>query len=275
MALKIFGSARSRAMRTLWIAAELQLTFEHAPWSWDDPRLKEPAFLALNPAGTITTIVDEGFALSESMAISLYLAKKYGREQPFSLYPGTLESEAQVWRWSLWAQGHIELGCSAILMCSQYTKPAKKTFAGYCKSSSARSIGLYRQPAGWWTVASRSRTSTWPGFFPLPARLELGSKSMRISADGSDDATSGLRLWQFDNGSLEGPQWVRCGRRVGSQDRTSPVLGAGAWLNLKSALPSQTIWPASWPFMVSSTQMIPCSTRPPLSRFGWRCSRPV
>ncbi len=106
MALTIYGSRRSRTMRTLWIAAELGLAYEHVPLTWDDPALKSPWFLALNPAGTIPTIVDDGFALSESMAINLYLAKMYGGHG--GLYPATPEGEAEAWRWSLWAQAHIE-----------------------------------------------------------------------------------------------------------------------------------------------------------------------
>jgi glutathione S-transferase len=76
--------------------------------TWDDPLLKAPDFLQLNPAGTIPTIVDDGFALAESMAINLYLAKKYGSQCSPPLYPESPEEEAQVWRWSLWAQGHLE-----------------------------------------------------------------------------------------------------------------------------------------------------------------------
>ena len=106
MALTIYGSPRSRTMRTLWMAAELGLDYTHVPYTWDDPRLKEPAFLKLNPAGTIPTIVDDGFALSESLAINLYLAKKYGAHT--TLYPPTAEGEAEVWRWTLWVQAHLE-----------------------------------------------------------------------------------------------------------------------------------------------------------------------
>lgn len=106
MALTIYGSPRSRTMRTLWAAAELDLTYEHVPLAWDDPWLKSPEFLALNPAGSIPTIVDDGIALSESMAINLHLAKKYGAAGAEPLYPSAVE--AQVWRWSLWAQGHLE-----------------------------------------------------------------------------------------------------------------------------------------------------------------------
>jgi glutathione S-transferase len=105
MALTIHGSSRSRTMRVLWMAAEVGVEFEHDPVAFDDPRLKSTAFLQLNSAGAIPTIEDDGFALSESLAINLYLAKRYALG---SLYPETLEDEAQVWRWSLWAQGQLE-----------------------------------------------------------------------------------------------------------------------------------------------------------------------
>ncbi|WP_374571853.1 glutathione S-transferase family protein [Phenylobacterium sp.] len=107
MALVIYGSPRSRTMRTLWAAAELDLAYEHVPLEWNDPGLKTPAFLTLNPAGSIPTIVDDGVAVAESMAINLYLAKKYARPSN-ALYPKSPDAEAQVWRWSLWAQAHLE-----------------------------------------------------------------------------------------------------------------------------------------------------------------------
>ena len=108
MALTIYGSPRSRTLRVLWMAAELGLDYQHVSLAFDDPELKSPAFLALNPAGAIPTIVDDGLALSESLAINLYLAKRYGSAGAEPLYPGTIEGEAQAWRWSLWAQGQLE-----------------------------------------------------------------------------------------------------------------------------------------------------------------------
>ncbi len=105
MALTIYGTPRSRTLRVLWMAAELGLDYAHSPLTVDDPELKSDAFLALNPAGAVPTIVDDGFALSESLAINLYLAKRYS---PGGLYPATPEGEAQAWRWSLWAQGQLE-----------------------------------------------------------------------------------------------------------------------------------------------------------------------
>jgi glutathione S-transferase len=97
-------------MRVLWMAAEVGVEFEHDPIAFDDPGLKSDAFLQRNPAGAIPTLEDDGFALPESLAINLYLAKRYALG---SLYPASLQDEAQVWRWSLWAQGQLEPGCCA------------------------------------------------------------------------------------------------------------------------------------------------------------------
>jgi glutathione S-transferase len=108
MTLTIYGSPRSRTMRVLWMAAELGLEYIHIPLAFDDPALKEPAFLRINPSGAVPAIVDDGFALSESLAINLYLAKKCGSGGATPLYPNTAEGEAEAWRWSLWAQGHLE-----------------------------------------------------------------------------------------------------------------------------------------------------------------------
>ncbi len=96
MALIVYGSPQSRTMRTLWLVEELDLEYEHRPLAWDEPALKSEAFLRINPAGSIPTIVDDGFALAESMAIALYLGKKYGAGGEAPLYPPDLESEARV-----------------------------------------------------------------------------------------------------------------------------------------------------------------------------------
>lgn len=108
MTITLYGSPRSRTMRVLWMTAELSLEFEHVPYEFDDPALKTPEFLELNPAGAIPTLVDDDFALSESLAINLYLAERYGREGSEPLYPDTPQAQAEAIRWTLFAQGHLE-----------------------------------------------------------------------------------------------------------------------------------------------------------------------
>jgi glutathione S-transferase len=91
-------------MRVLWAATELGLNFEHIPVAWSDPYLKTPSYLRINRAGRVPAIDDDGFHLSESLAINLYLAKKTGSE----LYPATLQDEARAWSWTLWATADLE-----------------------------------------------------------------------------------------------------------------------------------------------------------------------
>jgi glutathione S-transferase len=103
--LRIYGIARTRAYRALWMAMELGLDYEHLPIEIGDAGARSPEFLAINPNGRLPVIVDDGFVLFESLAITLYLAKKHGK-----LYPATLEGEAKAWQWSFWAIAEVDRG---------------------------------------------------------------------------------------------------------------------------------------------------------------------
>lgn len=108
MALTIYGSPQSRTMRTLWAVAELGLAYKHVNLDWDDPHLKSDGFLALNPAGAIPTIIDDGVVVADSMAINLYLARRYGQSGETPLFPPEPAAEAAILQWSFWAQGHLK-----------------------------------------------------------------------------------------------------------------------------------------------------------------------
>jgi glutathione S-transferase len=103
--LRIYGVARTRAFRALWIAKELGLDYEHIPTEIGQAGARKPEYLAINPNGRLPAIDDGGFILWESLAITLYLAKKHGR-----LYPTTLEGEAKAWQWSLWSVQEVDRG---------------------------------------------------------------------------------------------------------------------------------------------------------------------
>jgi glutathione S-transferase len=105
--LRIYGIARTRAFRVLWVAEELELPYEHLPIEIGAAGARAPEFAALNPNGRLPFIDDGGFGLFESLAITLYLAKKHS---PGRLYPGTLEGEAQAWQWSFWAISEVDRG---------------------------------------------------------------------------------------------------------------------------------------------------------------------
>src|SRR5205807_3046867 len=101
--LRIHGSARSRATRTLWLAEELGLKYEHNDIAPRSPGTRTPEYLALNPNARVPTIEDDGLVLSESMAINLYLAKKHGK-----LYPSGAQNEALAWQWCFWETDRLD-----------------------------------------------------------------------------------------------------------------------------------------------------------------------
>ncbi len=105
--LRIYGIARTRAFRVLWMAHELGLDYEHIAIETGAEGARKPEYLAVNPNGRLPAIDDDGFIMWESMAINLYLAKKHS---PGGLYPATPQGEAKAWQWSLWAANEVERG---------------------------------------------------------------------------------------------------------------------------------------------------------------------
>jgi glutathione S-transferase len=105
--LRIYGIARTRAFRAIWVAKELGLDYEHVPIEIGDAGAQTAEYLAVNPNGRLPAIDDDGFVLWESLAITLYLAKKHGTGR---LYPSMLQDEARTWQWSLWALNEVDRG---------------------------------------------------------------------------------------------------------------------------------------------------------------------
>ena len=105
--LRIYGIARTRAFRALWIAKELGLDYEHVPIEIGGAGARKAEYLAINPNGRLPAIEDDGFVLWESLAITLYLAKKHSTGK---LYPAALADEARTWQWSLWALNEVDRG---------------------------------------------------------------------------------------------------------------------------------------------------------------------
>jgi glutathione S-transferase len=124
--LTIYGTARSRTARVLWMAKELGLDFEHVPLAMGDAALKQLPFLKINPAGRVPAIDDDGFVMAESLAINLYLARKYGNRAGPSLAPASLEEEAKTWQWSSWAMTDLEGPLNLIHLHRSFFPPEKR-----------------------------------------------------------------------------------------------------------------------------------------------------
>jgi glutathione S-transferase len=105
MSLRIYGVARTRAFRVIWVCKEIGLDYDHVPVETGPAGSRGPDYLAINPNGRLPAIDDDGFILWESLAITMYLAKKHATA---TLYPATLEGEARTWQWSLWALNEVD-----------------------------------------------------------------------------------------------------------------------------------------------------------------------
>ena len=100
---KLYGISGSRAFRSLWAIEEVGIDYEHVETSFRGDA-GQPEYLAINPNGRIPALVDGDLQLFESMAINLYLARRYGG----GLMPADVEGEALATQWSVWGISEIE-----------------------------------------------------------------------------------------------------------------------------------------------------------------------
>jgi glutathione S-transferase len=101
--LKLYGNARSRAARCLWMLEEIGERYELIQTSLRVEDLKNPTYLDLNPNARIPTLVDGDIVLWESMAINLYLSQRAGPMQARSA-----EALGLAAQWSFWTALEME-----------------------------------------------------------------------------------------------------------------------------------------------------------------------
>ena len=113
--ITLYGVYRSRATRPLWVLLETGTPFTHIPviqaYRLPDPAAPDaqintasPDFLRVNPQGQIPAMQDGDLVLTESLAIALYLARRYGG----ALGPQDDAETALMEQWALFAATAIE-----------------------------------------------------------------------------------------------------------------------------------------------------------------------
>jgi glutathione S-transferase len=187
--IRLYGITQSRALRPLWMLHELGLPFEHLKLDYHGDELQQPGYLALNPNGRIPTLVDGDLVLWESMAINLYLARRYGAEA--GLWPDDVAGEALAWQWSFWVMSEVERALLSVLMHSRVL-PADKRDAERAR----RDAGLLRQPFGVLDRALRGRSYLAADRFTVAdlnvAAVLSWAKPARIALDGYPDLAAWL-----------------------------------------------------------------------------------
>jgi glutathione S-transferase len=120
--ITLHGVYRSRATRPLWLLLESGTPFTHVPviqaYRLPDPHAPgapqntaSPGFLQINPQGQIPAMQDGDLILTESLAIALYLARRYGG----ALGPQDDAEGALMEQWALFAATAIETPALEIL----------------------------------------------------------------------------------------------------------------------------------------------------------------
>ena len=102
--ITLYGHPYSRAHRVMWMLKELGVDYAHVPTPFTDGSTRKPEFLAINPNGRVPALDCDGLVLFESLAINLFLARKFGGP----LAPASIEEEALVTQWSFWVVTEIE-----------------------------------------------------------------------------------------------------------------------------------------------------------------------
>ena len=95
---------------------------------------KQPAFLALNPAGQVPVIEDGENVISDSNAILVYLARKYAP----SYIPADPKGEAEVQKFLTLAAGELAFGPAAARLITVFNAPLD---ADLCKATAAKVLG--------------------------------------------------------------------------------------------------------------------------------------
>ena len=104
--LKVWGRQSSfNVQKVLWLAGELELTYEHIPAGGSFGRRDEPAFRAMNPHGWVPVLQDGDLAVWESHAILRYLAATYGQGR---FWPDAPAGRSAIDGWMDWSQTALQ-----------------------------------------------------------------------------------------------------------------------------------------------------------------------
>jgi glutathione S-transferase len=104
--ITLYHSPGSAGMVVHWLLLELELPHTIHKLDLEARDHKQPAYLALNPAGVVPTLVLDGQPLNEAAAIALHLADAYPT-RGFAPAPGTLARGAY-YQWMLFLANTLQ-----------------------------------------------------------------------------------------------------------------------------------------------------------------------
>lgn len=126
--ITLYGTPPTRALRAMWLLNELDLAHEVVDIDIGAGENRTPEFLALNPAAKLPVLVDGDLVISESAAIQLYLADRYGDRFPGGgLIPDTAEDRGRMYHWLFFLMTEIEAPLWRIALHSFLYAPGEQS----------------------------------------------------------------------------------------------------------------------------------------------------
>jgi len=136
--MKLYHSAQSRSTRPRWLLEEIGAPYDLVRLDMSKQEQKAPAYLRINPHGTVPALVDGDLALIESAAICSYLADKFP-EARLAPAVGTPE-RGRYYQWMFYSMATLEPPVIEIFMntvmlpeaerSAKAVEKARATFAG-------------------------------------------------------------------------------------------------------------------------------------------------
>jgi glutathione S-transferase len=109
MSLTFYYAPYSTASVTDAVIAELGVAFERITLNISKGETRTPAYLKINPNGTVPTLIHDGLILWESAAITMYLGEAFGVDA--GLYPASIQQRGEAMKWIVW--GNVRLAEAA------------------------------------------------------------------------------------------------------------------------------------------------------------------
>lgn len=105
MSIRLYEFPPTRSIRPRWVLQELGVPFESVQVQPQSPESRTPEFRRMNPSGKLPLLVDGDFAITESVAICLYLAEKFPEK---GLFPTLPRERGDAYRWLFFAATELE-----------------------------------------------------------------------------------------------------------------------------------------------------------------------
>ncbi|MGF1685049.1 glutathione S-transferase family protein [Photobacterium minamisatsumaniensis] len=77
--IALYGYPRTRSLRVSWLLEELGVEWQYHLVDFSRGEHRSPQYLALNSHGKVPCLIDGSAVMTESSAICLYIAEKYGQ----------------------------------------------------------------------------------------------------------------------------------------------------------------------------------------------------